>query len=276
MSTPQCALRVLNYGARLVRYAESMTMMQVLAEQRKCDAIPDTLMVLQVLKRQVTSSWVSAVGGSQHGLLNTAVQHAPVYTIGPGQCVVYPIVKLRSQGKATRAYVEGLEDALVLTLAEYGIAGRGRVPGATGVWVEDAKIAALGVRVRHGVSTHGVALNVNTDLRAFDAIVPCGITDKRVTSMQQQLQAQCAAGGPLAPQQQACCARYRLQSRALPAQRQGTANASHSDMAEAAAPGRALDVRCECECQYEQVTQTLVAQLARQLGGLQVQQVMVT
>ncbi|KAL6754551.1 hypothetical protein V8C86DRAFT_3138790 [Haematococcus lacustris] len=202
MSTPQCALRVLNYGARLVRYAESMTMMQVLAEQRKCDAIPDTLMVLQhapvytIGKRgspadfRVPMQEVLNQGCEVH----VTSRGGELTYHGPGQCVVYPIVKLRSQGKATRAYVEGLEDALVLTLAEYGIAGRGRVPGATGVWVEDAKIAALGVRVRHGVSTHGVALNVNTDLRAFDAIVPCGITDKRVTSMQQQLQAQCAAG----------------------------------------------------------------------------------
>ncbi len=103
---------------------------------------------------------------------------------GPGQVVGYPILDLRAMGLGPVAYVRGLEATLIEALPSYGIVA-GRIPGRPGVWVGNAKIAAIGVRISGGVSTHGFALNVNTDLSYFAHIVPCGLSDASVTSMHQ-------------------------------------------------------------------------------------------
>lgn len=105
---------------------------------------------------------------------------------GPGQLVAYPILDLRARDLGPATHVRMLEATVIETLARFG-AEAGRVAGRPGVWVGEAKIAALGVRVRGGVSTHGVALNVSTDLQWFEAIVPCGIADATVTSMERVL-----------------------------------------------------------------------------------------
>jgi lipoate-protein ligase B len=101
---------------------------------------------------------------------------------GPGQLVGYPIVDLTPQGRDLHRFLRLLEETLLTTLAAFGLRGR-RQPGCTGVWVEDDKIASIGIGVRHWVSWHGFALNVATDLRAFDTIVPCGLADVTMTSM---------------------------------------------------------------------------------------------
>lgn len=101
---------------------------------------------------------------------------------GPGQLVGYPILHLRSRGLRAADYVRTLEGLLTDVLATFGL-DAGTVPGRPGVWVEDAKIAAIGVAIRGGVSSHGFALNVDPDLAWFDAIVPCGLADASVTSM---------------------------------------------------------------------------------------------
>lgn len=101
---------------------------------------------------------------------------------GPGQTVGYPIVDLRALGIGVSDYVCGLEAMLIAVLGRFGIAGE-RSERNRGVWVGDAKIAAIGVRVSRGITTHGFALNVNTDLSWFEHIVPCGLPDGRVTSM---------------------------------------------------------------------------------------------
>ncbi len=103
---------------------------------------------------------------------------------GPGQVVGYPIIDLHRFGQGPVWYVRSLEALLIETLARFGIVAT-RVQGHPGVWVRDAKIAAIGVRVSRGVTTHGFALNVNTDLAYFEQIVPCGLADAGVTSMQQ-------------------------------------------------------------------------------------------
>jgi len=100
---------------------------------------------------------------------------------GPGQLVGYPIFDLGPQPDVGR-YLRNLEDCLIETLADFGIAA-GRLSGYTGVWIGDRKIAAIGVKVSQGVTTHGFALNVSTDLSLFTHILPCGIPDKGVTSM---------------------------------------------------------------------------------------------
>jgi len=105
---------------------------------------------------------------------------------GPGQLVAYPIVELRDP-LDLRRYVRTLEAAIIATAARFGVEAE-RVEGLTGVWVEGArKLAAIGVRVRRGVTTHGLAMNVNTDLRWFAEMVPCGIRDKDVTSLEREL-----------------------------------------------------------------------------------------
>ncbi|MBM4415869.1 MAG: lipoyl(octanoyl) transferase LipB [Chloroflexi bacterium] len=101
---------------------------------------------------------------------------------GPGQLVVYPVLDLRARGMGPAAHVRALEGAVLDALARWGVEGE-RVAGRPGVWAAGAKVAAVGVRIRDGVSTHGLALNVSTDLRWFDAIVPCGIADAGVTSL---------------------------------------------------------------------------------------------
>ena len=101
---------------------------------------------------------------------------------GPGQLVGYPIVSLAELRLGPKRYVEAVESALIAALAEYGVAAR-REDGLTGVWTDAGKIAAIGVKVSRGVTMHGFALNVATDLRAYAPIVPCGISDRPVTSL---------------------------------------------------------------------------------------------
>ena len=110
---------------------------------------------------------------------------------GPGQLVAYPIVRLNDHRMSVGAFVRRLEETVIATLMELGIPAQ-KSPDAIGVWVPDehgrlAKICALGVRIRRGVSMHGVALNVTTDLRYFDLIVPCGLVDRPVTSVEKVL-----------------------------------------------------------------------------------------
>ncbi len=118
--------------------------------------------------------------------LHTSDRGGDVTYHGPGQIVAYPIMDLREWKRDVGAFVRAIEQILIDTLEEFGITAR-RIPKLTGVWVGDddapAKIAAIGVHLSRWVSTHGWALNVNTDLRCFQYIVPCGLT-KPVTSME--------------------------------------------------------------------------------------------
>ncbi|MFA6085700.1 lipoyl(octanoyl) transferase LipB [Mucilaginibacter sp.] len=142
-------------------------------------------------------------GKPEHLLLDEAglkEKEAVYYTInrggdityhGPGQIVSYPILDLDNFFTDIHLYLRTLEEAIILTLADYGIKA-GRYPGYTGVWLDAdnekaRKICAMGVRCSRWVTMHGLAFNVNTDLNYFKNIVPCGIDDKAVTSMQQEL-----------------------------------------------------------------------------------------
>jgi lipoyl(octanoyl) transferase len=117
---------------------------------------------------------------------------------GPGQIVAYPILDLNYYHLGLHAYMRLLEQTVIDTIAAFGITGE-RDPKATGVWLprpgpgpaQTAKIAAMGVRVRRWVSMHGLALNVTTNLRHFQLIVPCGLIGRPVTSMQNELGAAC-------------------------------------------------------------------------------------
>ncbi|KAJ3126796.1 hypothetical protein HK098_007089 [Nowakowskiella sp. JEL0407] len=102
---------------------------------------------------------------------------------GPGQLVCYPVLNLKSHSLTVRAYVELLQNVLINTCSHFGITSHRGKCSETGVWVEDRKIAAIGVQVSRYITTHGFALNCSTDLSWFEHIVPCGITDKGVTSI---------------------------------------------------------------------------------------------
>lgn len=100
---------------------------------------------------------------------------------GPGQIVTYPIVPLARLGLGVRRFVEGLEEAMIRTLAHFGLRGQ-RQPGHPGVFLEEQKIGSLGIHVRRGVTTHGTALNINTRLEHFRFLNPCGLAPERMTS----------------------------------------------------------------------------------------------
>ncbi len=105
---------------------------------------------------------------------------------GPGQVVGYPIFNLNEFGSDVHTYLRNVEQVIIMTLSDFGIKA-GRKNGFTGVWVEREKIASIGVKVSHWVTMHGFALNVNTDLRFFDFIFPCGLKDVTMTSMKKIL-----------------------------------------------------------------------------------------
>lgn len=110
---------------------------------------------------------------------------------GPGQLVAYPILDLEQFGSSIKIYLRLLEEVIIKTISDFGIEA-GRIDGVTGVWIDPEnrnarKICAMGVRCSHWISLHGLALNVNTDLNYFKNIVPCGITDKGVTSIAVEL-----------------------------------------------------------------------------------------
>jgi lipoyl(octanoyl) transferase len=173
-----------------VRYAEAFVLQQQFVERRKRGEIPDQLLIVE-------HPHVVTMGRNAHDenllcapeLLDRAGiefhrtdRGGDVTYHGPGQIVGYPIFDLREWKRDVVAYVRGVEQVLIDALAEFGIAA-GREAGATGVWTEQGKIAAIGVHISRWVTSHGFALNVATDLSYFRYIVPCGLT-KPVTSMQ--------------------------------------------------------------------------------------------
>jgi len=105
---------------------------------------------------------------------------------GPGQLVGYPILDLHHYGRDLHRYLRFLEDVLISALGELGISA-GRRDGLTGVWVDDRKIASIGVGVRHWVTMHGFALNVSGELAGFSNIIPCGIAEVEMTSIEREL-----------------------------------------------------------------------------------------
>ena len=173
----------------LVPYPEAWALQNRLADARRAGLAPDTLILLEhphtyTIGRSGTRDHVFLTESelAARGITCLDVDRGGDVTYhGPGQLVGYPIFDLGSQPDVGR-YLRNLEDCLIETLGDFGIAA-GRLSGYTGVWIGDRKIAAIGVKVSQGVTTHGFALNVSTDLSLFTHILPCGIPDKGVTSM---------------------------------------------------------------------------------------------
>jgi lipoyl(octanoyl) transferase len=180
----------------IVSYADALELQARLVAERKAGLIPDQLLLLQhppVITLGVkTRSDRSHVIGTSDMLLARGVEvvesgrGGDVTYHGPGQLVGYPIIDLKPDRCDVHRYVRDLEEVIIRAVAALGVEA-GRAPGLTGVWVGFDKIAAIGVRISRWVTSHGFALNVSTDLSHFDLIVPCGIRDRGVTSVQRVL-----------------------------------------------------------------------------------------
>jgi len=172
-----------------ISYADAVRLQDDLAEQRRLDEIPDTLLLLEhppviTLGRRAAPSDVYLSERELHrrGIaLHQATRGGLVTYHGPGQLVGYPIVKLRARGLTVPCYVRALENAVIVALSSVGIDAR-LDEGHVGVWTDRGKIAAIGIAQRHGVTLHGFAVNLQPDLTHFELINPCGIGDLGVTS----------------------------------------------------------------------------------------------
>jgi lipoate-protein ligase B len=175
-------------------YDESLRIQDRIVARRKCGFLPDCLLFVDYPPIITLGR-----GGKREHLLagpkelrKRAVRVYPagrggdITYHGPGQLVVYPVLDLKAWHRDIHRYLRTLERCLVEMLRDYGIPSE-TLPDATGVWVEGRKIGAIGVRTSSWVTSHGLALNVNTDLRYFDLIVPCGLVGRGVTSMAAQL-----------------------------------------------------------------------------------------
>ena len=172
------------------KYDEVWEKQKELVDQRRFEAVPDTLILVEH-----DPVYTLGKNSNEDHLLQSRDKHVPVYQIerggdvtfhGPGQLVGYPILDLHHHRLSVSWYMRTLEEILIQTLRQFGIESQRR-EGLTGVWVREEKIAALGVRLSRWISMHGFALNVNTDLKFFDGIIPCGIFEYDVTSMSQIL-----------------------------------------------------------------------------------------
>jgi lipoyl(octanoyl) transferase len=175
-----------------VGYDDAVALQERLVDGRRRGVEPDRLLLLEhpaviTLGRRADPCHVLADLRSlaRRGIdVRPASRGGDVTYHGPGQLVGYPIVALPSSRRDAHRYLRDLESALIATAGDLGVAAR-RVPGRTGVWVGDAKLAAIGVRLAAGwITSHGFALNVAGDLAGFDAIVPCGIADAGVTTIE--------------------------------------------------------------------------------------------
>lgn len=176
-----------------VSYAVAWELQTRLYRERMLDLIPDTVLILehQPVYTLGRSTQASHWGGSEEALrangmeLHRVNRGGSVTYHGPGQILVYPILRLAQHAAGPRQLVRLLEEVLIRTLNLWKIDGR-RIDKKPGVWVlapEPAKIASIGIRVERGITLHGFALNVDMDLSPFQRIHPCGITDCPVTSM---------------------------------------------------------------------------------------------
>ena len=175
-----------------VPYTEALALQRSLVEDRRAGRIGDTLLLLE--HPHVLTLGVRGDGGRSHILatdealasrgieVHETGRGGDITYHGPGQLVGYPIVDLNPDRRDVHRYVRDLETVLIRTAADYGVEAE-RVEGLTGVWVGDDKLAAIGVRIARWITSHGFALNVSTDLDQFNLIVPCGISDRGVTSL---------------------------------------------------------------------------------------------
>jgi lipoate-protein ligase B len=170
-------------------YLAALAFQEGILERKRREASPDVLLFVE-------HPHVYTLGRSGQGVNVLDAREVPVIGTsrggdvtyhGPGQMVAYPIIDLRSKlRKAVHRYLRNLEMSAIRTLNDFGLDGM-RQPPYTGIWIDNRKIAAIGIAVRRGITFHGLALNVNTDLSYFKRIIPCGLNWADVTSMAREL-----------------------------------------------------------------------------------------
>lgn len=173
-----------------VPYPQALELQLKTLEKRIENKTPDTLILLEHPPTITTGrreNFSNLIADSEtlkkRGVhIESAARGGDITFHGPGQIVGYPIVSIRNRKGGIAGYMRDLEEVLIRTLADFGVPAR-RIEKLTGVWVERDKIASIGVGIRKWTTWHGFALNVNTDLSWFDAIVPCGIAHARMTSI---------------------------------------------------------------------------------------------
>ena len=186
-----------------MEFADALALQdEIVANKRNDRSLEDQLLLLEhepvyTIGRTPDRSSLSATGSrrNRHGESGGAHLPHPLFSInrggqatyhGPGQLIGYPIIDLRRCGQDLHKYLRWLEQLLIDLLAQCDIAAQRR-ESLTGVWVEDRKIASIGVGVRHWITMHGFALNVRGDLSPFDHIIPCGISNVAMTSMEKEM-----------------------------------------------------------------------------------------
>jgi lipoyl(octanoyl) transferase len=177
----------------VIPYADGLEIQKQLVEQRRAGEIPDQLLLLEhppvitlgVKTRNNRSNIVAAPSTLEaEGVeVYESGRGGDVTYHGPGQLVGYLIIDLKPDRCDVHRYVRDIEEVMIRTAASFGIEAS-RLAGLTGAWVGNEKLAAIGVRIARWITSHGFAFNVNTTLNHFDLIVPCGISDKGVTSLQ--------------------------------------------------------------------------------------------
>jgi lipoyl(octanoyl) transferase len=177
----------------VVPYGEALAMQRALVEERRADRISDLLLLLQ--HPPVITLGVKGDGGRSHILASNerlcqlgmevceTGRGGDVTYHGPGQIVGYPILDLRPDRCDVHRYVRDLEEIMIRACLDYGVTA-GRIKGMTGAWIAHEKIGAIGVRMSRWITSHGFAFNVSTELDHFNLIVPCGISEGGVTSLE--------------------------------------------------------------------------------------------
>jgi len=171
-----------------VPYGEAWALQREIHAQRLAGEIPDTLIFIEH-----PPVYTFGKNADKSNLINPrdaevikSDRGGDITWHGPGQLVAYPIINLEDHKKSVSWYMRNLEEVIILTLKQFNIEGQ-RISGLTGVWVDDLKICAMGVRLSRWVTMHGFALNVNPDMSYFNGMVPCGIQGKGVVSMEELL-----------------------------------------------------------------------------------------
>jgi lipoate-protein ligase B len=181
----------------LLPYSEGLALQRRVEAARQEEAVGDVLLLLEhhpvYTRGRRSTAEELPMGAEWYEMQGIEVvdtdRGGRVTYHGPGQLVAYPIVSLKAYGDDVHAYVRGLERVAITALAERGVEA-GTVEGLTGIWVGERKIGSIGVHVSRGVTTHGLAINVNNDLQPFEWVVPCGIEGCRVTSLSRELGAE--------------------------------------------------------------------------------------
>jgi lipoyl(octanoyl) transferase len=177
-----------------IPYAVGLQVQARLVADRQAGTVPDTLLLLEhdpvfTLGRNARREHLLLPEASLREMgfdLFEVGRGGDVTYHGPGQAVGYPILDLAPDRRDVHRYVRDLEEVMIRTCRDFGVDAR-RIPGLTGVWVQDAKVGAIGVRIARWVTSHGFALNVDPDLSHFRHIVACGIRERGVTSLRQEL-----------------------------------------------------------------------------------------